>query len=66
MDEKSKAEQDRILALEAAALTEPDKAFLRARASYVPEDQLKQYAEILAPVSNEVQDEEPKPKKGKV
>jgi len=37
----------KILAKEPVALTEADKAFLRARASYLSAEEKKQYAEVL-------------------
>jgi hypothetical protein len=39
MNPEAQAELDRILALEPAALTEDDQAFLMARRSYLPEEQ---------------------------
>ena len=39
---------DEILAQEPAALTDADKAFLRARRSYLTEEQRAVYAEALA------------------
>ena len=39
MNEEARAELDRILALEPAALTEGDRAFLHARRSYLTEEQ---------------------------
>jgi hypothetical protein len=39
MNEEARAELDRILAMEPAALTEGDQAFLAARASYLTEEQ---------------------------
>jgi hypothetical protein len=42
MDKKSQAEFDRITALEPAALTDNDRAFLKARRSYLkPEKQVE-------------------------
>lgn len=48
MDAQSKAMLDEILAQEPAALTDADKAFLRARCSYLSEEQKAVYAEALA------------------
>ena len=48
MDEQSRAMLDEILAKEPAALTDADKAFLRARSSYLNEEQRSVYAEVLA------------------
>lgn len=48
MDEQSKATLDAILAQEPAALTDADKDFLRARRSYLSEEQKAVYAEVLA------------------
>ena len=48
MDEQSKATLDAILAIEPAALTEADIAFLRARRSYLTEEQRSVYAEVLS------------------
>lgn len=48
MDEQSKSMLDEILAQEPAALTDADKAFLRARRSYLSEEQKAVYAEVLA------------------
>lgn len=39
----------KILAKSMVALTEDDKAFLRARKSYLKESQLEEYASILEP-----------------
>jgi hypothetical protein len=47
MDEQSKKMLDDILAQEPAALTDADKAFLRARSSYLNEEQRSVYAEVL-------------------
>jgi hypothetical protein len=48
MDEQSKAKLDAILATEPAALTDEDKAFLRARSSYLTINQREVYAEVLS------------------
>ncbi len=48
MDEQSKKMLDEILAQEPAALTDADKAFLRARRSYLTEEQRHVYAEALS------------------
>lgn len=47
MDDKSKEMLDEILAKEPAALTDSDKAFLRARRSYLNGEQQAVYAEVL-------------------
>lgn len=67
MDEQSKAELDRILSVEPAALTESDAAFLRARSSYLSEEQRHVYAEVLAeaPASEESEAEQPKARKSR-
>jgi hypothetical protein len=47
MDDQSKAMLDAILAQEPAALTESDIAFLKARSSYLNEEQKAVFAEVL-------------------
>jgi hypothetical protein len=61
MDEQSKATLDAILANEPAALTEADIAFLRARRSYLTEEQKAVYAEVL---SEELESNDEVEKKG--
>jgi hypothetical protein len=51
-----------ILAKESAALTEADKAFLRARASYLSAEEKKQYAEIINKKPKQKIEEEAKKK----
>lgn len=58
MDEQSRKMLDEILAQEPAALTDADKAFLRARRSYLSEEQKAVYAEALAE-QPEVSEESP-------
>ena len=48
MDQASRQMLDEILAKEPAALTDADKAFLRARSDYPTEEQRSVYAEVLA------------------
>lgn len=48
MDDQSRATLDAILAQEPAALSESDKAFLRARRSYLNAEQVDRFAEVLA------------------
>lgn len=48
MDQESQKMLDQILAKEPAALTDEDKAFLRARSSYLNEEQQAVYSEVLA------------------
>lgn len=55
MDEQSRATLDAILAQEPAALTEEDKAFLRARRSYLSTVQADRYEEVLSEVTTEEQ-----------
>lgn len=43
MDDKSRENLDRILGVEPAALTEPDREFLQARRSYLTQDQRELY-----------------------
>jgi len=63
MDDQSKKTLDEILAKEPAALTDADKEFLRARRSYLNEEQRVVYAEALGEQS--VQDlAEPEPNEG--
>jgi hypothetical protein len=74
MDEQSQKMLDEILAQEPAALTDADKAFLRARSSYLNEEQRSVYAEVLseqphaeAPSVEDGENESPKKaKKAKV
>jgi hypothetical protein len=54
MDTESKAKLDAILATEPAALTDEDKAFLRARSSYLTVNQREVYAEALSELAPEV------------
>ena len=71
MDAQSKAKLDEILAKEPAAMTEDDKAFLRARRSYLTESQQIDLADVLADFTPEPEvDEEPEapteaPKRGR-
>ena len=72
MDEQSKATLDAILATEPAALTDADKDFLRARRSYLSEEQKAVYADVLADqpqaeasVSAESEAEQPAPRRGR-
>jgi len=48
MNPEAKAELDRILSLSPAELTEDESAFLRARRSYLNEEQRTVFAEVLA------------------
>lgn len=48
MNEEARAELDRIVAIEPAALTDSDRAFLSARRDYLSEDQKATFAEILS------------------
>ena len=57
MDDKSKEMLKEILSKEPAALTDADKGFLRARSSYLNEEQRSVYAEVLG----ESQTFEPEP-----
>lgn len=63
MDQESQKMLDQILAKEPAALTDEDKAFLRARSSYLNEEQNAVYAEVLAEGQeiNSEQSSEPEP-----
>ena len=61
MDAKSKEMLDAILAKEPAALTDADKAFLKARRSYLNEEQRHVYAEALA---QQPEAEQPKVRRG--
>jgi hypothetical protein len=63
MNEEARAELDRILALEPAALTDADKAVLSARRDYLSEDQRTVYS-VDVPVV-EAEETESKPKKTK-
>jgi hypothetical protein len=70
MDAKSKEMLDEILAKEPAAMTDADKGFLRARRSYLNEEQKAVYAEVLADhpeaeetASEESETEQPKARK---
>ena len=49
MDSRSQEYFDKILAKDSNALTDEDKAFLRARSSYLKKAQLKEYDSILNP-----------------
>lgn len=61
MDAQSKETLDAILATEPAALTDADKAFLRARRSYLSEEQKAVYADVLAEQPEEASSEESQP-----
>jgi hypothetical protein len=66
MNQEARAELDRILSLEPAALTDADRAFLSARRDYLSEDQKAVYGVSEAPVVEASEAEEaPKPKKTK-
>jgi len=47
MDSQSQARLDEICSKEVAALTESDKDFLRARSSYLSDENRLRYAEVL-------------------
>lgn len=47
MDEQSKATLEAILATDVNALTDEDRAFLRARRSYIPLHLQETYASVL-------------------
>jgi hypothetical protein len=47
MNDEARAELDRILALEPAALSDADKEFLAARRSYLTEEQKVVFAAVL-------------------
>jgi len=68
MDEQARKTLDEILAKEPAALTDEDKGFMRARRSYLTEEQKAVFAEVLAEASaDEVSEdaEAAKPRKGR-
>lgn len=48
MNPEAQAELDRILALEPAALSDADRAFLQARRDYLTEEQKSVFAEALS------------------
>ena len=48
MDKDSQAEFDRIVAIEPAALSEGDQAFLKARRDYLTAEQAEIFASILS------------------
>jgi hypothetical protein len=60
MNDEARAELDRILALEPAALTDADRAFLSARRDYLSEDQRTVFGVDEAPATaEETSTEEP-------
>lgn len=59
MDEQSRKTLDEILAKEPAALTEADEAFMRARRSYLSEEQKAVFADVLAEAPEAPSDEVP-------
>lgn len=66
LDEASRVELERILAIEPIALTDSEKAFLRARRDYLTSDQRAVYAEALdteteAKLSQDADKPSPKP-----
>ena len=68
MDEQSRKTLDEILAKESAALTDADKGFMRARRSYLTEEQKAVFADVLAeaPADDVSEDvEAAKPRKGR-
>lgn len=65
MDETSRQVLDEILAQEPAALTDADKDFLRARRSYLTEEQRHVYADVLAEDQTFEPDTEGRRKKAK-
>jgi hypothetical protein len=65
MNPEAQAKLDELLALEPAALTEEDRAFLMARRSYLTEEQRKAYGLTEAPVAEEPVETEEAPKKSK-
>ena len=67
MNEASRKMLDEILAKDIGELTDEDRAIIRARASYLTEEQRHNYADVLAEgqVSTEVEEVAPKSKKSK-
>jgi hypothetical protein len=72
MDKESQQRFDQLAAVEPAAWTDADKAFMRARASYMTEDQIVKFADVLGNVPAAPADVPPaadeapsKPKRGK-
>lgn len=70
MNPEAQAELNRILALDPNDVTESDAAFLRARRSYLSEEQLAVFAEALGSGSAETNaakssDESPRSRRGK-
>ena len=70
MDDKSKEMLNEILSKEPAALTDADTGFLRARRSYLNEEQRSVYKEVLAetfePEPDPDEESEPEaPKRGR-
>lgn len=64
MNDEARAELDRILALEPAALSDADKAFLAARRDYLTEEQKAVYG-LLDDASADESDEQPRARKGR-
>lgn len=69
MNQEAQAELDRILALEPAALTDADKAFLAARRDYLTEEQKAVYGLSEAPAavdsSTSAEAEAPRARRGR-
>jgi hypothetical protein len=67
MNPEAKAELDRILSLDKGELSESDMGFLRARRSYLTEEQKVVYADILGTTETAPEPEEkaPSPKSRK-
>lgn len=57
MNPEAQAELNRILAIDPKNLTEDDKAFLRARSSYLKESQKQEYAEALKEPKHQTSEE---------
>ena len=62
LDKLTQEKLNGILAQEIGSLEDGDKAFLRARRSYLTEEELERYASILEDVKEEVVIEKPKKK----
>jgi hypothetical protein len=63
MNQEAQEVFDRIVALDLHELTDDDKAFLRARASYLSKEQSEKFTSVLKPVIELEDEETPKKKK---
>lgn len=58
MDQGAQERFDELVRKDPASLTEPEAAFLRARESYLTEEQRERFAAVLAPAATAAPEEQ--------